>query len=312
MSRRILKSDLILILVAAVWGFAFVAQRAGMEHVGPFTYNTLRFAIGGLTLLPFIYFNDKRNPGGRIKISIKDPKSRLLLRAGLLAGIVIFIGASLQQAGLVFTTAGKAGFITGLYVIFVPAFGLLLKRPVGFPTWIGAILAAVGLYFLSIRGSLAINPGDILVFACSWAWAGHVLLIAHYSPRVDPIKLACLQFTLAAVLSMVAMLLFETPSLYRIWLAGIPILYGGFISAGIGFTLQVVAQRDAHPAHAAIIMSLEAVFAVFGGWLILHEVLDGQGIIGCVLMLVGMLLSQMYRPDFNVQGKQVDRTTTQV
>jgi len=309
MRKRFLKSDLILILVAAVWGFAFVAQRAGMQHIGPFTYNTLRFALGALTLLPFIHFNDRINPDNRIKLRLDNPNARLLLKGGLIAGIIIFIGASLQQSGLVFTTAGKAGFITGLYVIFVPVFGLFLRKPVGIPTWISAILAAVGLYYLSVRGSIAINPGDLLVFACSWVWAGHVLVIAHYSPKVAPVKLACLQFTLASVLSMIAMFVFEAPSLYRIQLAAIPILYGGFISAGLGFTLQVVAQRDAHPAHASIIMSLEAVFAVFGGWLILHEILDGQAIIGCVLMLTGMLLSQIYRPAFKIKtGALPDRS----
>lgn len=288
MSNRVIKSDLILLLTAVIWGFAFVAQRAGMEHIGPFTYNTLRFAHGSLVLLPFVIT--------KFKIIKTDPvdsgfEIKILLKGGVFAGIILFIGASLQQTGLVYTTAGKAGFITGLYVILVPIIGLFLRQRPGIGTWFGAILALIGMYLLSVTETLTISHGDDLVLIGSFVWAVHVLIIGLYSKKVDPVRLAFIQFVICAALSLVSALIFETFDFDSIRLAAIPILYGGIMSAGIAFTLQVVGQRYAPPAHAAIIMSLEAVFAVLGGWWILSETMTSRGIVGCALMLLGMLVS---------------------
>lgn len=292
MQSQTLKSDGLLLLTAVIWGFAFVAQRVGMDYVGPFTFTAVRFALGSLVLVPFIIYKRQGN-GNQADLSQVGSPNTLII-AGSLAGIALYTAASLQQVGLQYTTAGKAGFITGLYVVIVPILGLTLRQKTNAGTWIGALLAATGLYFLSITEQLTIGYGDLLQVAGAFIWAIHVLIIGWFSPRVDPIKLAFVQFTACSVLSMGTAAVFEEIRLSGILQAGIPILYGGAVSVGIAYTLQVVAQRKAHPAHAAIILSLEAVFAALGGWIILGEVLTPRGLFGCGLMLTGMLLSQLW------------------
>ena len=263
MQSDTLKSDALLLLTAVIWGFAFVAQRMGMDHVGPFTFNAIRFALGSLVLVPVIVRNHQRAPSaGRVP---ENGGFRTIGLSGILAGLVLFGGASLQQAGLVFTTAGNAGFITGLYVVIVPLLGLLFKQRTNAGTWIGAILAAIGLYFLSITEQFTIAFGDFLVLTGAFFWAGHVLIIGWMSPRMDPLKLAFTQYVACSVLSLATAIGFETITLVGITRAALPILYGGALSVGVAYTLQVVAQRKAHPAHAAILLSLEAVFAAIGG-----------------------------------------------
>ncbi len=292
MQSDTLKSDALLLLTAVIWGFAFVAQRMGMDHVGPFTFNAIRFALGSLVLVPVIVRNHQRAPSaGRVP---ENGGFRTIGLSGILAGLVLFGGASLQQAGLVFTTAGNAGFITGLYVVIVPLLGLLFKQRTNAGTWIGAILAAIGLYFLSITEQFTIAFGDFLVLTGAFFWAGHVLIIGWMSPRMDPLKLAFTQYVACSVLSLATAIGFETITLVGITRAALPILYGGALSVGVAYTLQVVAQRKAHPAHAAILLSLEAVFAAIGGWIVLDETLTGRGFLGCTLMLTGMLLSQLW------------------
>lgn len=285
MEARTLKSDLLLLLTAAIWGFAFVAQRVGMEHVGPFAFNGVRFALGSLSLLPLLLIRGGTGAGR----GWRDP-----IRGGLLAGLFLFAGASLQQVGLLYTTAGNAGFITGLYVVIVPFLGLWFRqRPHG-GTWIGAVLAAFGLYLLSVTEGFTIAKGDFLELVGAFFWAAHVLVIGWLSPRMSAVKLAVVQFAACSALSLAVAFAFETVALEGIRSAAVPILYGGLCSVGVAYTLQVVAQKSAHPAHAAIFLSLEAVFAAFGGWLLLGEVLSGRGIFGCALMLGGMLLSQLW------------------
>ncbi len=285
--QQAVKADLLLLLVALIWGFGFVAQRAGMEHVGPYTYNGIRFLLGGLCLLPLaLRVHRSRTVDLLPKISA--------LKAGFPAGVILFAGATLQQIGLLYTTAGKAGFITGLYVIFVPIFGLFLGQRTGIGTWIGALLAAAGMYLLSVRADFSINTGDILVLIGAVFWALHVLLLGYLSPRTFPVQLAMVQFLVCGLFSLLVAAAIETTTVQAIVDAAIPILYGGLCSVGIGYTLQVVAQRRAHPAHAAILLSLEAVFAAIGGWWLLAEVLSARGLTGCGLMLGGMLLSQLY------------------
>ncbi len=291
MENQTLKADLLLLLTAAIWGFAFVAQRVGMDYVGPFTYNAVRFALGSLSLLPLIWFFGRQKR--KEQPSLPSGDGRTLLVGGCLAGVLLFAGSSLQQVGLVYTTAGNAGFITGLYVVMVPLFGLLFRQRPAVGTWIGAILAVIGLYFLSVTDSFSISKGDFLVLLSAFFWAGHVLLIGWLSPKVNSLKLASAQFAICAVLSFFVALNFELISLAGIWLGLIPILYGGLFSVGVAYTLQVVAQRHAHPAHSAIILSLEGVFAAIGGWLILGEVLGGRGLLGCFLILGGMLFSEL-------------------
>jgi drug/metabolite transporter (DMT)-like permease len=291
MDRLTLKSDALLLLTATIWGFAFVAQRVGMDFVGPFAFNGIRFALGCLVLLPLI----TRSRSTALPPGKKPPAARrTMVLGGGLAGLLLFSGASFQQVGLVYTTAGNAGFITGLYVVIVPILGLFWGQRPGAGTWIGAVLAAAGLYLLSVTGDFTIAFGDLLEIAGAFFWAGHVLVIGWLSPKVASSRLAFFQYAACSALSLAAAALFETTTLNGVLNAAIPILYGGVFSVGIAYTLQVVAQRRAHPAHAAILLSLEAVFAALGGRILLGETLSLRGIGGCALMLSGMLLSQLW------------------
>ncbi|UCF63465.1 MAG: DMT family transporter [bacterium] len=286
---RTIKSDLILLLTAAIWGFAFVAQRAGTEFLGPFIFNGIRFAIGSLWLLPFILLKK------RTKASVKSAGiKRSFGKSVILLGAVLFIAASFQQIGVAYTTAGKAGFITGLYVIIVPFLAILLRKKTGLLTWVSAALALTGLYLLSMNGHWILQKGDLLVLISAFFWAIHVMVIDYQVDRWEPLFLAFWQFLICSLLSLSFGFIFETYQWEAIYQAAIPILYTGLFSVGIGYTLQIVAQREAHPAHAAIIMSLEGVFAVIGGWIILAELLMMRELLGCLLMLVGMLLSQIH------------------
>ena len=302
-----LRSDLLLLLAAFIWGFAFVAQRTGVEHIGSMAFTSIRFFIGGLVLLPIIVAGErKRRPAGERKrrpagnagrrrplLSERPRLSRRHL-AGILVGVALFAGATLQQLGVARTTAGKGGFITSLYVVIVPLLGLALGRRAPAATWAGALLAAVGLYFLTMQGAFRMGLGDFLVLLGAFVWAVHMLLLGHFSPGHDPIKLAFTQFMVCAALSGLAALVLETTTLAGLRAAAPAILYTGVCSVGIGYTLQVVGQRHAPPADAAILMSMESVFAVLGGWLLLGEQLTARALLGCALMLAGILVSQLW------------------
>jgi drug/metabolite transporter (DMT)-like permease len=318
MPRRNLKSEFLLLVTAAIWGFAFVAQRAGMEHVGPFTFNGIRFALGSLALALILILRrarTKRLAADRVPSGCREytappgfggqwtakghrevlqfSQRRVILGASVIAGVVLFGGASFQQVGIVYTTAGKAGFITGLYVIIVPILGLLWALRPGHKTWLGAMLAVGGLYLLSVHGTLSISLGDLLVLISAFFWAGHVLVIGWLSPRMDYLGLACLQFAVCSFLSFACSFATEAFNGQAVSSALIPILYAGLLSTGVAYTLQVAAQRRVPAAHAAIIMSMEAVFAALGGWLLLRETVALHGILGCCLMLAGMVISQL-------------------
>lgn len=291
LDRSVLKADWLLFLTALIWGVAFVAQRVGMEHVGPFTFNGIRFTLGALALLPLAVRRNSIAPP-----EIVDGRAlpgKTLLWGGIASGLVLFGGAAFQQMGLVYTTAGKAGFITGLYVIIVPAMGLFMGFRPKWGGWAGACMAAVGLYLLSVTEGLTFAPGDLLVLASAFFWALHVLILSWLSPRVRRIRLACMQFAICAILSLITAGVIETIEFEGIRRAAVPILYGGLLSVGIAYTLQVVAQRHAPPVHAAVILSLEAVFAALSGWILLGEVLSPRAILGCALMLSGMLTAQL-------------------
>lgn len=286
-----LRANLLLLLGATIWGFAFVAQRTGMEYLEPFSFNAIRFFVGGLVLIPLIRFLDRQRTGHSLPVI--PFQNRALLAGGLVVGVVLFAAAALQQIGLVYTTAGKAGFITSLYVVIVPILGLFIGQRTSLGTWTGALLAAIGLYFLTMQGSLRMAWGDLLVLFGACLWAVHMILLGRHSPRTDSVKLAFLQFMVCAGLSAVVALLTETVTLDALRAALAPIFYAGVLSVGVGYTLQVVGQRHARPAEAAIIMSLEAVFAVIGGWLLLGEQLTTRALIGCGLMLAGIIVSQL-------------------
>jgi len=286
------RSDSLLMLTAIIWGSAFVAQRVGMNYVGPLTFNGVRFALGAMVLLPLVRWRNKypRSEGSTHRISLAWQG----LWGGGLAGLILFSGASLQQVGLVYTTAGKAGFITGLYVIIVPLMGLFLGHWPGWGGWVGACLATIGLYLLSVTEAWTFAPGDFWELFGAFFWAAHVLVLSWLSPRMDRIKLACTQYVVCSILSLFGAYFTETITLDGIMGAIIPILYGGVLSVGIAYTLQVIAQRHTPPTHAAIILSLEAVFAALAGWLILGEMLSLRGLIGCMFMFAGMLSALLW------------------
>jgi drug/metabolite transporter (DMT)-like permease len=291
-NTRALRADRLLLLTAMIWGCAFVAQRLGMRYIGPFTFNAIRFMIGGCALIPLILYRNRRyGVPSDPEHSFFSPE---FLKKGLLIGCVLFCGASLQQIGMIYTTAGKGGFITGLYVILVPVIGLFLGRRTGWSGWAGAALATFGMYLLCVADTLTIEAGDIWVLAGAFFWASHVLILGWLSPKMDTIKLACAQFLVCSLLSLTTAILIESITISGIWNGILPILYGGLVSVGIAYTLQVVAQKDAPPAHASIILSLETVFAAFSGWLLIGEVLSLRAVVGCGLMLAGMLIVQLW------------------
>lgn len=290
MKKQEFKASLLLILAAAIWGFAFVAQRIGSKYVGSFMFNGIRFAIGSMSLIPLIIYSSKRvkaeakNEEGVVSISAWKP--------GITLGCVIFVAASLQQIGLTQTSAGKAAFITGFYIVLVPLFGIFLKHSINRTTWYGVILAIIGLYFLSVTENFTILTADLYEMIGAVLWAIQILLIDNYTKKVDALKLSFVQFLTCSILSLIVAFIFEKNTLYGISQAVIPIIYGGICSVGIAYTLQVIAQKNAKPSHTAIILSMEAVFASIGGLIILNEDLGNRGYLGCGLMLAGVLLSQ--------------------
>jgi drug/metabolite transporter (DMT)-like permease len=282
-----LRANLLLLLAAAIWGFAFVAQRVGMDHVGPFTFTGVRFALGGLSLVPLIFvFRREAPPEAAGKATG--------LKAGLLAGAILFAAASLQQVGLIYTTAGKAAFITCLYLVLVPVAGTLLGRRTSAGTWLGSLVAVAGLYLLCVKEDFTVGYGDFLELAGALFWTAHIMVIDRYSRRVDTLQLAFFQFMACAAGSLAVAAATEEIALSGLALAAAPILYGGLCSVGVAYTLQIVGQKDAEPSHAAIILSLETVFAAVGGYLILGEQLGTREALGCALMLAGMLASQLW------------------
>lgn len=286
----VLKSNLLLLLAAAIWGFAFVAQRVGMEYLGPFTFNGVRFALGALSLIPLLLFYNKSSKDKGKGHTNKEGKR--VVCAGVVLGLVLFMGASLQQIGLMYTTAGKAAFITCLYIVLVPMVGIFLKQYIPQITWLGCVIAIVGLYLICVKDDFSISYGEGLQLLGAFFWTLHILLIDHFSKKVDVLKFSFAQFVTCSILSLVTALFLETMSIEAIRKSLIPLLYGGVCSVGIAYTLQIVGQKYAQPSHAAIILSMETVFAVLGGWLILNEQLGTREFLGCAIMLVGMLLSQ--------------------
>jgi drug/metabolite transporter (DMT)-like permease len=309
-----IKSTSILMLSAMIWGFAFVAQRSGMEHVGPFFFNGVRTVLGALTLVVFILIRDGAKRAGRAPSAVSAgagagggkraafpaEERKTLLRGGLICGLVLFSGSNFQQIGLVFTTASKAGFITALYIVLVPIFGIFLKHRTHWNTWAGVLLAAAGLYCLCITESLSIAPGDSVILLGAGFWAMHILVIDRFVRRTDAIRLSCVQFIVCGVLSLAVMpfadshfMTMPALSLESVVAALPAILYTGVLSSGAGFTLQAVGQRYANPAAASVIMSTEAIFGVIGGFLLLGERFTVREMLGCVLMFAAVILAQL-------------------
>ena len=289
MRNQALRADLLMLLTAMIWGSAFVAQRLGMDSIGPFLYSGIRFALAALILLPLLPVLQYCSRG-----TPQPPLNRQLLVGGSLMGLALALGINLQQAGLLFTSVTNSGFITGLYVIIVPLLGLFIGQKTGLGIWLGASLAVVGMFLLSVGEGFQVASGDWLQLAGAFVWGVHVLLVGFFAGRHDPLRLAVVQFAVCGLISLLLAVIFEEIRLDAIIAAGPAILYGGVFGVAIGFTLQVVAQKHAIASHAAIILSLEAVFAAVAGALLLGESLELRGYFGCALMLGGMLLAQLW------------------
>jgi drug/metabolite transporter (DMT)-like permease len=288
MQKHALRADLLMLLTAMIWGSGFVAQTAGMDHIGPYLYSGLRFALGSICLLPLVLRRPAKGPAPEPLLT------RGLLQGGVIMGLALALGINLQQVGLLFTSVTNSGFITGLYVIVVPLLGLFLGHKTGLGTWLGCILAVIGMFLLSVGDNFHVASGDWLQLIGAFVWGGHVILVGLFASRHDPIRLAFLQFVTCSVVSLILALVFEPIAMDAIIGAGPALLYGGLVAVGIGYTLQVVAQKHAIASHAAIILSLEAVFAAIAGAWLLGEALQPRGYVGCALMLAGMLLAQLW------------------
>ena len=294
------KNTFLLLLTAFIWGVAFVAQSVGMDYVGPLTFNASRFIIGAIFLIPCIAFLDKlkekENQAACKNIPAAPQNKKVLITGGICCGIAIAAASTLQQYGIAYTTVGKAGFITALYIVIVPILGIFLKKKPRLIIWLSVLLALVGLYFLCMTDSLSFSKGDTLVLLCAFVFSLHIMIIDHFSPMVDGVRMSCIQFAVAGILCGIPALIFEHPTFSSLIAAWAPILYAGILSCGVAYTLQIVAQKNYDPTVASLLLSLESVFSVLAGWVILHQALSPREIFGCVLVFIAIILVQLPTP----------------
>ena len=284
-----MKNNILLVLTALIWGCAFVAQSVGMDYVGPFTFNMARFLIGAIVLLPVIWFMDRQRKTG----AEKGAGQKTLIIGGICCGIALAVASTLQQWGILFTTVGKAGFITAMYIVIVPLLGIFIGKKVR-PLIIGCVaIAVVGFYLPCMTKSLRLGRGDFLVLLCAIAFSIHILVIDHFSPKVDGVKMSAIQFLTAAIISAVPTLLWEQPVFTEILQAWQPVLYAGVMSCGVAYTLQIIAQKNADPTVASLLLSLESVFSVLAGWVLLGQGLSLKELFGCVLIFCAVILAQL-------------------
>lgn len=288
-----LKNSLLLLLTAAIWGVAFVAQSVGMDYVGAFTFNSVRCLIGAVVLLPVIWFLNRQNPPAEQTEQEKKAGRKTLFIGGAACGTALFLASNFQQFGIKYTTVGKAGFITACYIVIVPILGLFLKRKCSSYIWTAVVMALIGLYLLCITDGFSIGKGDLLVLICAFLFSFHILIIDHFSPRVDCVKMSCIQFLVAGILSGILAMIFEHPDFTNITAAWIPLLYAGVMSCGVAYTLQIVGQKGMNPTVASLILSLESCISVLAGWIILGQSLSMREIIGCIIMFAAIILAQL-------------------
>lgn len=297
MKKTNVKSPLLLLLAAVIWGVAFVAQSVGMEYVGPFTFNAVRSIIGGLVLLPCIFLLDrmKKEDNKEIVLSKGEKKqaNKALFIGGFSCGLCLCVASNLQQIGISYTTVGKAGFITAMYIIIVPVLGIFMKKKIGIQIWISVVMGVIGLYLLCMTESFSLGKGDAYVLLCALVFSFHILTIDHFSPLVDGVKMSCIQFLVSGILSGIMMCLFEKPEISAILAAWMPILYAGIMSCGVAYTLQIIGQKDMDPTVASLILSLESVVSVLAGWVILGQKLSRKELLGCVIMFGAIILAQL-------------------
>lgn len=295
--KTTVKNSLLLLLAACIWGVAFVAQSEGMTYMGPFTFNAARFLLGGTVLVPLIVWNARKAGGGHQNTEALGQNGKaqwkVTLAGGICCGLAIFSASTFQQIGIQYTTVGKAGFITTLYIIMVPLAGLLFGKKVRPVVWPGALMAAAGLYLLCVNETVSLNRGDLYVFFCAVLFTVHILVIDYFSPKADGVKLSCIQFYFSGVLSLLLALLFEEPTLSALAAGILPVLYAGVMSCGVAYTLQIVGQRGMDASVASLILSLESVVSVLAGWLILGQLLSLRERIGCVIVFAAVILVQL-------------------
>lgn len=268
-----------------------MAQSVGMDYVEPFTFNGIRCLIGSLFLLPCIFAFDRMKKEEE-REKIRENRKTLWI-AGIICGVILFVATNAQQIGLQYTTAGKAGFITALYIVIVPVIGLFMRKKCGWNVWISVFIAVIGFYLLSINEGFSLSKGDFYVLICALVFPFHIWTVNHYAPQLDGVRLSCIQFFVCGLLSVVCMLITETPKWNMILSAWLPLLYAGILSCGVAYTLQIVGQRDFNPTIASLLMSFESVFSVLAGWIILGQALTRREILGCVLIFVGVILAQI-------------------
>lgn len=291
-----LKNSFLLFLAAFIWGIAFVAQSVGMDYMGPLSFNGARFLMGSLTLLPIVVTRRKR---GAIK-GIEQAGIKTTVTGGVCCGLVLCSAALLQQYGILYTTVGKAGFITTLYIILVPFFGIFLRKKIPGKVWIAAAIAALGMYLLCMSEKLVLGRGDALVFLCAILFSVHILVIDYFSPKADGVELSCIQFLTAGIVAGVGAVIFEEPHLQDFIDGIIPLAYAGILSSGVAYTLQVIGQKDMDPTVASLILSLESVVSMLAGWIILGQVLSPKELSGCVLVFAAVILVQL--PDKRIKA----------
>lgn len=306
MTSYTLRQSFILFLTAVIWGVAFVAQSAGMEYLGPFTYNGARSVLGGLVLLPCIALLDRvqgketgdseEDRTGEADINKKNGGKgidRQLLAGGMCCGLVLFAASNFQQFGIQYTTVGKAGFITAMYILIVPLLGLLVHKKVGLQVWVGVLFGVAGLYLLCMKDSIRLEKGDALVLICAFIFSLHILVIDHFSQKVDGVKMSCIQFWVCGILSFLCSLIFESPDLHSICAAWMPVCYGGIMSCGVAYTLQIIGQKGMNPTVASLILSLESVVAAVAGFLILGQAMSRRELFGCLMMVLAISFAQL-------------------
>ena len=289
-----MRANVLLFITAFIWGNAFVAQSVGMDYVGAYTFLATRSIIGGIFLIPCMKFIKKLDENTAIKNKeTRNTEKKIMILGGTFCGVILFIASAFQQIGIKYTSVGKSGFITALYIIIVPIMSIFLKKKVKNKIWISVVLTLFGLYLLCIKENAAINKGDILMLLCAIFFSLHILVVDYFSPKVDGVKMSCIQFFVCGIISTIAMFIFEEPNIGSVFEAYKPILYAGILSSGVGYTFQIIAQKDSEPTVASLIMSLESVFAVLGGWILLKQELTIKEISGCILILFAIIIAQI-------------------
>lgn len=291
-----MKNNGMLLLTALIWGCSFVAQSVGMDYVGPFTFNCVRCVIGSAVLVPVIFLMDRQKKKDKMsKGELKKDRggTKTLVTGGICCGMVLAVASSLQQFGILYTTVGKAGFITAMYIVLVPVLGIFIGKKVRPLIFLCVAMAVAGLYFLCMTERLSLNIGDLLVLLCAVVFTIHILVIDHFSPLVDGVRMSAIQFLTAGIVCAVPMLLWEDPKAGEILTAWMPVLYAGVMSCGVAYTLQILGQKNADPTVASLLLSLESVFSVLAGWILLGQSLSNRELFGCALMFAAIILAQL-------------------